>query len=317
MYERFFGFRERPFELTPDPRYVLLTPRHREALSNLEYGVAARKAITVLTGEAGTGKTTLVRHVLRTAAASTGVAGRFVELNNPRLTRDEFIEYLTHAFRLPAAAASSKARFLIALERTLHEHRAANLPVALIVDEAQSLPYDLLEEIRLLVNIESDSEKLLPVILVGQPELADRLNEYELRQLKQRVALRCHLAPLTLQETGSYIATRVSLAGGDPAQSFTREAVLELYRRSRGIPRTINVVCDNALVTAFALERRPVDADVVAEVAADFDLNGAPAASPDDPSAAPPSRPGEPADAPQPASSPARTRWFGRVSPDG
>jgi general secretion pathway protein A len=310
MYERFFGFRERPFELAPDPRYLLLTPRHREALSNLEYGVATRKAITVLTGEAGTGKTTLVRHVLRAAAANAGTDGRFVQLANPRLTRDEFVEYLTHGFRLPAGAASSKARFLIEFERTLHQHRAADLPVALIIDEAHSLPYDLLEEIRLLVNIESDSEKLLPVILVGQPELADRLNEHELRQLKQRVALRCHLAPLSLHETGSYIAARVSLAGGNPAQCFTREAVLEIHRRSRGIPRTINVLCDNALVTAFALERRPVDAEIVCEVAVDFDL----VATADPPADAP--VPVAHEEDERPATPPAQRRWFGRTSSD-
>jgi general secretion pathway protein A len=280
MYERFFGFRERPFELAPDPRYLLLTPRHREALSNLEYGIAGRQAITVLTGEAGTGKTTLVRHVLREAATRQGGAGRFVQVNNPRLDRGEFVEYLAHAFGLPAHAGASKGRFLVALERLLREYRAAGVPTALIIDEAQSLPYDLLEEVRLLVNIELDNEKLLPVILVGQPELADRLNEHALRQLKQRVALRCHLEPLDLQETGAYIATRVSLAGADPARVFTRDAVLAIHRRSRGIPRTINVLCDNVLVTAYALERQPADADIVAEVARDFDLDAVPTEDP-------------------------------------
>jgi general secretion pathway protein A len=280
MYERFFGFRERPFELVSDPRYLLLTPSHREALSNLEYGISARKAITVLTGEAGTGKTTLVRYVLRNVAASVPSAGRFVQLSNPRLKTDDFIEYLASAFGLPAPAASSKARFLIELEQVLLEHRAANQPTALIVDEAQTLPADLLEEIRLLVNLESDTEKLLPVVLVGQPELADRLNAHDQRQLKQRVALRCHLQPLDLQQTASYIATRVSLAGGDPAQTFTRDAVLAIHRCARGIPRTINVLCDNVLVTGCALSRRPADASLVAAVARDFDLD--PGAAPDE-----------------------------------
>lgn len=280
MYERFFGLRERPFELSPDPRYLLLTPGHREALSNLEYGIAARKPITVLTGEAGTGKTTLVRRVLH--AATGGAEGRprsrFVHLSNPRLDRREFVEYLAAAFELPDAAAASKARFLIELERALVEWRRTNVPTALIVDEAQSLPYELLEEIRLLVNIESDTEKLLPVLLVGQPELAARLNEHALRQLKQRVALRCHLAPLNLQETGSYIARRLSLAGGEPARVFTRDAVIAIHQRSGGIPRTINVLCDNALVTGLALDSRPVGADIVAQVGTDFDLEAPPSA---------------------------------------
>jgi general secretion pathway protein A len=315
MYEHFFGFRERPFELAPDPRYLLLTPGHREALSNLEYGISARKAITVLTGEAGTGKTTLVRHVLKNAAGHGSRAGLFVQLTNPRLDRDEFIEYLAEAFRLPARAAQSKARFLIDLERLLIERRAADRPTALIIDEAHTLAFDLLEEVRLLVNIESDTEKLLPVILVGQPELDDTLNDYELRQLKQRVALRCHLDPLDLQETGAYIATRISLAGGDPARTFTREAVVAIHDCSRGIPRTINVVCDNALVTAFALERQPADADLIAEVVRDFGVGGS---SPEQgtPTAAEARDPEPPRPAEATPLGPRRP-WFGRHLSDG
>ena len=273
MYEQYFGLRERPFELTPDPRYLLLTPGHREALSNLEYGIIGRKPITLLTGEAGTGKTTLLRRVLRTTAEGASARpGVFVHLNNPKLDRREFVEYLASGFRLPPEASSSKARFLLELERMLIAHRRAEIATALIVDEAQAMPDELLEEIRLLVNIESDREKYLPVLLVGQPELADRLNGYGLRQLKQRVALRCHLAPLTVQETGAYIATRLKLAGAEPSQIFTRQAVLAIFQRSRGIPRTINVLADNALVSAYAQDRRPVDADIVSEVGADFDF---------------------------------------------
>ena len=204
----------------------------------------------------------------------------FLAISNPTLTRAEFIEYLADAFGLSPAAGASKARFLIELERALLAHRRADTPVALVVDEAQSLPDELLEEIRLLANIETDTEKLLPLILVGQPELADRLNAPALHQLKQRIALRCRLEPLALAETASYVATRISIAGGTAARVFTREAVRAVHARSGGVPRLINVICDNALVSGFALDRRPVGEDIVAEVGADFDLPAEPAPRP-------------------------------------
>ncbi len=274
MYEQFFGLEARPFELTPNPRYLLLTKRHREALSNLEYGIGSRRSLTVLTGDAGTGKTTLIRRALgQLTAARPDRRGVYLMISNPTLSRSEFIEAMANALQLSPQAAASKARFLLELERTLLDLRRTDTPVALIVDEAQSLPAELLEEIRLLANVETDTEKLLPVVLAGQPELADRLNEPGLRQLKQRVALRCSLAPLDLAETASYIATRISIAGGTAAHVFTREAVRAIYDRSRGIPRLINVLCENALVTAFAMGRKPVGDDIVAEVGADFDLH--------------------------------------------
>ena len=278
MYEQFFGLHDRPFELTPNPRYLLLTTRHKEALGNLEYGIAAHRGLTVLTGEAGTGKTTLLRHALaRAQAARPDRPGVFLAISNPTLARHEFIAYLAEAFGLSPQAALSKARFLIELERVLIAYRRAGTPVALVVDEAQSLPGELLEEIRLLANIETDTEKLLPLLLIGQPELAVRLNEPGLRQLKQRIALRCRLQPLDLAETASYIATRISIAGGTAAHLFTREAVRAVHARSRGIPRLINVICDNALMSGFALDCRPVGEDIIAEVGVDFDLPPDPA----------------------------------------
>ncbi len=271
MYEAFYGLRERPFDLTPNPRYLILTESHKEALSNLEYAVASRKGITLLIGDAGSGKTTLIR----AAIARQPDRVHSVHVHNPALTRAEFVELLGTRFELGEKASASKAAFLSAFEELLRQRREAGETTVLIVDEAQSLPLDLLEEIRLLVNIETDDVKLLSVIIAGQPEFADRLNEPVLRQLKQRVALRCELRPLSLRETAAYIAGRVKTAGGQGAQLFTREAVTLIHERSEGIPRKINVIADNALVTGLALDRRPVTSAMVREVCDDFDLQSA------------------------------------------
>jgi general secretion pathway protein A len=269
MYQRFYGFRELPFELTPDPRYLYLTPRYREALSNLQYGLSAAKTVTVLIGEAGTGKTTLLRAAL---ASERCQHVRTVYLNNPALTRQEFVEMLARRFELSPEAAHSKAVLLGELEAALHARRAHGEITALVIDEAQTLSHELLEEVRLLANIETSTEKLLPLVLAGQPELSDRLEDVGLRQLKQRVALRCTIAPFELAETASYIAHRIRIAGGEAARAFTRESVTLIHEHSRGIPRTISVMCDNALVSGFALNRQPVDREVVLEVARDFQL---------------------------------------------
>jgi len=268
MYEQFFGFRERPFDLTPNPRFVVMTAVHREALSNLEYGIASRKGITMLLGEAGTGKTT----VIRTAIERQPVRVWCVHVPNPALTRDEFVELLATKFGLSEQARASKAILLRELEALLLQRRAVDETTVLIIDEAQSLPHDLLEEIRLLANIETNEEKLLSVIIAGQPELSERLNDASLRQLKQRVALRCELGVLSLTATAAYLAGRIRAAGGVGAQVFTREAVTLIHERSKGIPRTINVLADNALLSAFALSERPVTRQTVLDVCRDFDL---------------------------------------------
>jgi general secretion pathway protein A len=267
MYLRYYRLRELPFELTPNPRFLYLTPGHREALANLSYGLSAAKAVTVLIGEAGTGKTTLLRKAIESCPGTHTVC-----LSNPGLTRDEFVETLGRGFGLSGAALTSKATLLASLEPILRERRSRGEVTALIVDEAHRLSNDLMEEVRLLANIETDTEKLLPLVLVGQPELSDRLNEMVLRQLKQRIALRCQVAPFTLGETGAYIANRIRTAGGEAARLFTREAVTLIHESARGIPRTISVICDNALLNGFAVERQPVDRDLVMEVVRDFDL---------------------------------------------
>src|ERR1051325_4622569 len=187
MYERYYGLQERPFDLSPNPRFLCFTPQHREALAHLEYGLAGRPGVTVLVGEAGTGKTTLVRKALQASHAHSTI----VHLSNPTLTRAEFFEYLAGGYGFSAEAGRSKIQFLRELQDTLNNEFAPRL--ALVVDEAQSVPYELLEEIRLLTNAESMNGRSIAVALVGQPELARRLDEARLRQLKQRVGLRREL----------------------------------------------------------------------------------------------------------------------------
>jgi len=272
MYERFYGLRERPFDLLPNPRFLYLTPRQREALSNLQYGLSTPRGLTLLIGEAGTGKTTLVQAAL---AELNRDNVECVLVSNPTLTRDEFYEYLATGFNLGAGAAQSKTRFLFEFRRHLQERHAEGRLSALVLDEAQSLPYELLEEVRLLSNIETATVKLLNVVLTGQPELADKLNEPGLRQLKQRISLRCQIEPLSFQETAAYIAGRLRIAGGNPAAIFSREAILAIHEASGGVPRIVNVVCDNALIGGFAAETRPVLRATVEEVCRDFDLRSA------------------------------------------
>jgi len=268
MYEQYYGLRERPFDLSPNPRFLFLSKGHREALMHLRYGLTGRPGVTVLVGEAGTGKTTLVRAALQ---ASSGQNATIVHLSNPTLTRQEFYEYLASGFGLGQQAAASKSTFLHELERSLTARSADGSILALIVDEAQSLPHELIEEIRLLTNTEANGRSVA-VALVGQPELAARLNEPQLRQLKQRVALRCELSPLDLRDTAAYIAARVRVAGGNAALLFTRDAVIAIHDHSHGIPRLTSVICDNALVSGFAADVKPVGRDLVLEVCRDFEL---------------------------------------------
>ena len=274
MYESFYGFRERPFDLTPNPRFLVMTDVHREALSNLEYGLSSRTGNTLLVGEAGTGKTTLIRTALDRQPARV----HCVHVQNPALARDEFVEMLAVRFKLSERARGSKTALLLELEDVLRNRDDAGESTVLVVDEAQSLPRDILEEIRLLANIETNERKLLSVILAGQPEVTDLLNDAALRQLKQRIALRCELRPLSLQETAGYLAGRIRAAGGVGAQVFTREAVTLVHERSLGVPRTISVIADNALLTGFAVGQRPVNSSTVREVCRDFDLGALPAA---------------------------------------
>ena len=269
MYQEFYGLRELPFELTANSRYLFLTGRQREALSILQYGLMSAKSLTLLIGDAGTGKTTLIRAALESERCRDV---QCVYLNNPTLSPADFVALLARRFELGIEAAASKSVLLDRLEAKLRERNAAGETTALVVDEAQSLSIELLEEVRLLANIETPSEKLLPLVLAGQPELAERLEQPELRQLKQRAALRCELVPFDLGDTASYIASRITTSGGVPAKMFTQEAVRLIHECSHGIPRSINVICDNALVSGMALGHQRVERALVAEVCRDLRL---------------------------------------------
>jgi general secretion pathway protein A len=276
MYQSFFGLAELPFELTANPKYLFLTSAQREALSILQYGLFAAKPVTLLIGEAGTGKTTLIRSAL----ASERCRGvRCVYVDNPVLESEDFVRLLALKFNLGSDIGESKTLLLNKLETVLRERRAQGEISALVVDEAQSLSIGLLEELRLLANMETPTQKLLPLVLAGQPELGDRLEQTELRQLKQRVTLRCELRPFELADTADYIATRIRIAGGTASQLFTREAIVVIHESSRGIPRSINVICDNALLNAMAVTKKRVDRALVLEVCRDLKVKAAEASS--------------------------------------
>jgi general secretion pathway protein A len=269
MYKQFFGLARNPFEISPDPFFYHPTPRHNEALANLHYGVGRRKGFIVITGEVGTGKTLLVRCLLAELRKNNIVFGYVF---NPLLPVVEFFQYIMADLGLPYAGRT-KTEMLLDLNRFLIQRHARGLITALVVDEAQALRPDLLEEIRLLTNLETSQQKLLQIVLMGQPELEMVLDSPELRQLKQRVALRCQLQPLDHDQTRAYVLSRLERAGAPPTPAiFTDEALEKVFEYSRGIPRIINNLCENSMVNAFAREHRPVTGDMITDVAADFRL---------------------------------------------
>ncbi len=269
MYKQFFGLTRNPFEISPDPFFYHPTPRHNEALANLHYGVGRRKGFIVITGEVGTGKTLLVRCLLA-ELRKNNIAFGYVF--NPLLPVVEFFQYIMADLGLPYAGRT-KAEMLLDLNRYLIQRHARGLITALVVDEAQALRHELLEEIRLLTNLETSQQKLLQIVLMGQPELETVLESPELRQLKQRIALRCQLQPLDAQQTHGYVLSRLERAGAVPEPPiFSAEALEKVFEYSRGIPRIINTLCENSMVNAFANQLRPVTAEIITEVAGDFRL---------------------------------------------
>jgi general secretion pathway protein A len=256
----FYGLVGKPFETTPDPKFLYLAPGHREALAQLLYGLQERKGFILLTGEVGTGKTTLLRALLQRLDAKAAVAFVF----NTTLPFDQILEYVLEEFGIPRPG-ESQAQRLFALNTFLTERCRAGLDTVLLIDEAQNLAPQTLEQIRLLSNFETASEKLLQIVLVGQPELRAKLELPELRQLKQRIALRCHIPPLTSTETRDYIRTRLRIAGASDLGLFTDRALGRIAAYTRGVPRLVNIVCDHCLVIGYADQRRRIDREVVEE----------------------------------------------------
>jgi len=270
MYKRFYNLSRNPFEITPDPSFLFPTRKHNEALAALYYGVRRRKGCVVVTGEVGTGKTLLVRCLLQVLSRAN-IAYAYVF--NPRLSATEFLQYIAGDFRLPTAG-KSKSDLLLDLSSFVIARHQKRLTTVLIVDEAHHLSGDLLEEVRLLTNLETAQEKLLQILLVGQQELEETLDSVSLRQLKQRIALRAHLGALDLDETRGYIYCRLQLAGlPQPSALFPMETVFEIHRQSRGLPRLINTLCENALIHGYAKQSAAIDPEIIDEIAADFRLN--------------------------------------------
>jgi len=268
MYNAFFGFSEAPFNLSPDPAFFYRSEQHEEALANLVYGVQARKGFIVLTGEVGTGKTTMLE-CLRDYLESQYI--EFAFIFNSRINTEQFFEMIAYDLDLPCER-SSKTEVLFALNQLLVEQAQEGRTVVLIVDEAHNLEWEVLEEIRLLGNLENRSGKLLQIILAGQPEFDRKLDAPNLRQLKQRVVLRCGLEPFTLRDATEYIQARLEKAGMPKQTVFSEETIADIHLRSRGIPRLINAICDNLLLTAFAAEQRVCTREMLDEVCHDMRL---------------------------------------------
>jgi general secretion pathway protein A len=272
MYKAFFNLTRNPFELTPDPAFLFSTKRHNEALAALYYGVRQRKGFVVVTGEVGTGKTLLLRCLLRTLQQSQDIA--YAYLFNSRLPTTQFLQCILADFGLPVAG-KNKGELLLELSHFLVSRGSKKLTTVLILDEAHHLSADILEEVRLLTNLETAEEKLIQIVLVGQPELEEKLDSVGLRQLKQRIALRARLEPLDWDETRGYIERRMEVATTTPpsAPVFPEQTITAVYLHSRGFPRLINTICENALVVAYAKQIQSVTPEIVEDVAREFRLD--------------------------------------------
>jgi general secretion pathway protein A len=267
VYAEFYGLKELPFALTPDPRFIYFTPSHTEVMANLHYGIEAGKGLVVVTGEVGTGKTTILRWMMERLDRTVLVAYIF----NPRLSVPEFYQHV--ATLLDVQKWETKSELLLELGRARGSRHSRGLRNVLIVDEAQGLSPHVLEEIRLLSNFESNTAKQLQIVLTGQPELREVLNNPDLRQLKQRIALRCVIKPLpNVEETDRYITSRLLVAGAERTDIFTSEAVDYIFRCSDGIPRNINNLCDNALLAGYAAGDATIGRPIIEDVADTFDM---------------------------------------------
>jgi putative secretion ATPase (PEP-CTERM system associated) len=268
MYKEFFGLRANPFNVNPDPRYLFLTRHTEEALACLTYGIQSRKGFVLLTGEVGTGKTTLINKLMEWLRLQQ-VATAFIF--NSRMDVPQFLDFMMADFGIPCDAVS-KSQLLQRLYNWLLDRYRAGETAVLVVDEAQNLSDEVLEEIRMLTNLETFTEKLLQIVLVGQPELEQRLKQPQLRQLRQRLTLRAKTHPLNLEETKSYILQRLRIAGSNGDPIFDNDAMTAIFRYSQGIPRVINLLCEHCLVSGFVDQKKIIPIEVVDSVARDFDL---------------------------------------------
>ncbi|QWV91855.1 XrtA-associated ATPase [Geomonas oryzisoli] len=267
MYLEFFGFAKKPFELVPDPDFIYLSRSHRKAVTYLDYGIRERAGFLLLTGDVGSGKTTLIRDLIGKKYERVVLAKVF----NTRVSIEQLLAMINEEFGMDAAGKDKVSLLRDLNDFLLDQYAAGNHPI-LIIDEAQNLEAGLLEEVRLLSNLESSHNKLLQIILVGQPELRDTMASPGLMQLRQRISVSCHLHALSLEETRAYILHRMKVAGNPEAVHFTEEAVELIYRFSRGIPRLVNIICDFLMLAAFADEVRTVTAQMTEEVGADLDF---------------------------------------------
>ena len=271
MYKAFYSLARNPFDISPDPAFLFATPRHNEAMAALYHAVRGHKGFVVLTGEVGTGKTLMLRCVLDLFRESKDIS--YAYLFNGRLSPCEFLEYIGTDFGL-SVTGKNKTQIIFELSKFLVERGTKNLTTVLVVDEAHHLSADILEEIRLLTNLETPGGKLLQILLVGQPELDEKLDSQNLRQLKQRIAHRATLTALDIDETRGYIDWRLQIAGARPGNTlFPSETVECVHRSSHGIPRLINTICDNALITAYARKLRSVSLEIVEIAVADLRLD--------------------------------------------
>jgi general secretion pathway protein A len=269
MYKSYFGLKDNPFNVNPDPRYLFLTKEIEEALSGLMYGVQNRKGFITLIGEVGTGKTTLINRLVEWLH-NRRVRTAF--LFNSRMNTNQLFDFILAEFGI-SCESRSKSQQLMSLNQWLLERYRAGETTVLIVDEAQNLTYPVLEEIRLLTNLETSTEKLLQIVLSGQQELEEKLKLPQLRQLRQRIMLRCKTSPLTKEQTHDYIAERLRIAGASGELIFDPKSVETIHLYSLGIPRVVNLLCEHSLINAYVEQQRPISPKIVEDVAREFQLD--------------------------------------------
>jgi general secretion pathway protein A len=269
MYKSFFGLKENPFNVNPDPRFLYLTNQVEETLTGLMYGIQTRKGFITLTGEVGTGKTTLVNRLLDWLHSRRA---RTAFLFNSRMNSNQLFDFILAEFEI-TCDSKSKSQQLMKLNHWLLDRYRRGETVVLIIDEAQNLTYPVLEEIRLLTNLETSTEKLLQIVLSGQPELEEKLKLPQLRQLRQRIMLRCRTAPLTKEQTQEYIIERLKTAGASGEPIFSPKAMDTVHLYSLGIPRVVNLLCEHSLVNAYVDQQRPIQPKIVEDIAREFQLD--------------------------------------------